>query len=172
MNFKRFPDFRKELRRPFEVHAICYDCAEFYDGCEAWPAGKPLACSRYNRLPDVLPGTCGQKFPETRRRAERPAEQGQGSAPAEKKRQPQRTRPRGEPHLCECGATLPKGRRLCDPCRATNRRTTMRETKRRYRASRAATQPDSHVPFPDAQRCVERVRSDDIRVRGLPVRPP
>lgn len=63
MKFKGFPDFGKELRRPFEVRASCYTCADFYDGCEAWLAGKPLACGWYNRLPDVMPGTCGQRFP-------------------------------------------------------------------------------------------------------------
>ncbi len=142
MIFRRFPDFGKELRRPFEVHASCYDCAEFYDGCEAWPANKRFACDRYNRLPDVMPGTCGQQFPQTRRRDERPAEQGQTSVPAEETWQPQRTRARGEPRLCECGATLLKSKRLCNQCRAANRRATMRETKRRYRAVLAASQPD------------------------------
>ena len=80
MNFERFPDFGKELRRPFEVHAACYDCADFYDGCEAWPASKRFTCGEYNRLPDVMPGMCGQRFPETRRRTERPAERGQRTA--------------------------------------------------------------------------------------------
>jgi len=138
MNFRRFPDFGKELRRPFEVHASCYNCAEFYDGCEAWPASKSFACRQYNRLPDVMPGTCGQQFPETRHRNERPAERGQGSVPAEQKRQSQRTHARGEPRLCECGTALSKGKRLCDQCREQRGRQTKREYMRTYMQERRA----------------------------------
>ena len=132
MSFRRSPDFGKELRRPFEVHAACYDCSDFYHGCEAWPASKSFTCGEYKRLPDVMPGTCGQKFAETRYGKTRPAGRGQGSTPAEQKPQPQRTRPKGEPRLCECGETLPKGRRLCDPCREQRRRQTGREYMRRF----------------------------------------
>jgi len=128
MIFRRFPDFGKERRRPFEVHASCYNCADFYDGCEAWPAGKPLACGRYNRLPDVMPGTCGQRFPMTRHRTERPAE----------RQAPEKDRRRTGPRLCECGATLPKNRRLCDPCREERRRQTRREYMRTYMQQRWA----------------------------------
>jgi len=28
------PEFGKELKRGFEVHENCYDCADFYDGCK------------------------------------------------------------------------------------------------------------------------------------------
>jgi hypothetical protein len=59
----RFPDFGKELRRPFAVHENCYDCADFYDGCTGWRASREFDCHRYYRLPDVLPGTSGQTFP-------------------------------------------------------------------------------------------------------------
>lgn len=34
MRTNKLPDFGKELRRPFEVHENCYDCVEFYDGCD------------------------------------------------------------------------------------------------------------------------------------------
>jgi len=146
MIFRRYPDFGKELRRPFEVHAACYDCAEFYDGCDAWPAGKSFACGEYNRLPDVMPGTCGQIFPKTRCRDRHSTRQGRGSPSPEQRSQSQRTFAGGEPRLCECGASLPKNKRLCDACRATHRRATMRETKRRYRVALAASQPDSDVP--------------------------
>ena len=150
MIFRRFPNFGKELRRPFEVHAICYDCADFYDDCRGYPADRDKGqnrpqCEKYQRLADVMPGTCGQRFPETRN--ERPAERQEDPAPAEQKRQPRPTRPKGEPRLCDCGATLPKGRRLCDLCRAANRRATMREAKRRYRAASTAVQPHSDVPL-------------------------
>lgn len=81
IELQRFPDFGKELRRPFEVHEICYDCAEFYGpghgerGCDAWPANKPmftpdhkhLMCLDFLRLPDVMPGEpTGQIFPPSR----------------------------------------------------------------------------------------------------------
>lgn len=61
---QRFPDLGKELRRPFSVHEHCYDCAAFYDGCEAWPAAKEFGCGHYQRLPDVMSGAFGQEFPE------------------------------------------------------------------------------------------------------------
>lgn len=148
MVFRRFPDFGRELRRPFEVHATCFDCAEFYDGCHAWPASKPFACGAYTRLPDVMPGTCGQKFPETRHRTARPAERQEDAAPAVRRRPP---RPKGESRLCDCGVTLPKNRRLCDPCRDQKRRRTRREYMRGYMQQRRTgsvqgIQPDSDVP--------------------------
>ena len=65
MRLARFPDFGRELRRPFAVHENCYDCAGFYDGCTAWPAARDFACRKYNPLPDVMPGTCGQRLPDT-----------------------------------------------------------------------------------------------------------
>ena len=62
--FQRFPDFGKELRRPCAVAEQCYDCAAFFEGCPAWPASKKFACAHYEQLPDVMPGTYGQTFPE------------------------------------------------------------------------------------------------------------
>ncbi len=62
----RFPDFGQELKRPFAVAEQCYDCAEFYDGCHAWPASKPWRCADYLQRLDVMPGTCGQMFPPSR----------------------------------------------------------------------------------------------------------
>ncbi len=73
MNFKRFPEFGKELRRPFEVCSRCYDCVEFYGeghgstGCNAWPAGKPFRCGDFYPLPPVgINGETGQHFPPSR----------------------------------------------------------------------------------------------------------
>jgi hypothetical protein len=66
MNRRTFPDFSHELWRPFEVHENCFDCAELYDGCRAWPESRPFACGRVYRLPDVQPGTYGQMFPPSR----------------------------------------------------------------------------------------------------------
>ena len=54
MPFKTFPEFGKELRRAFEVHENCYDCTEFYYGCEGWRASRVFACGNFNRLPDVI----------------------------------------------------------------------------------------------------------------------
>ncbi len=68
----RFPDFGKELQRPFEVHEACYACVEFYGpgrgvvGCNAWLASKAFNCADFLRLPDVMPGTSGQVFPASR----------------------------------------------------------------------------------------------------------
>jgi hypothetical protein len=66
MQFKRFPEFGKELRRPFQVHENCFDCTEFHDGCNAWPESKPFDCADYYPPPDVMPGTYGQVFPPWR----------------------------------------------------------------------------------------------------------
>jgi hypothetical protein len=60
---RSFPDIDERLSRPFPVHENCYDCAEFHHGCHAWPEKRPFACADYYRLPDVMPGTCGQVIP-------------------------------------------------------------------------------------------------------------
>jgi len=66
MPSKTFPDFGKELRRPFAVDERCYDCAEFYDGCPARRENPDTYCLDYLGLPDVMPGTTGQVFPPSR----------------------------------------------------------------------------------------------------------
>jgi hypothetical protein len=71
MPFNKFPEFGEQLKRLFEVHENCYDCAEFYDGCNAWPENKPFDCVDYYPLPDVMPGTCGQVFPPSRMQGRR-----------------------------------------------------------------------------------------------------
>ncbi len=68
MRFTRLSDFGRELLRPFEVHENCYDCAGLCDGCRAWPATRDFACHTFNRLPDVTPGTRGQRFHATARK--------------------------------------------------------------------------------------------------------
>lgn len=113
--FQRFPDFGKELKRPFPVHESCYDCAEFYDGCNAWPESKAFTCGKYNRLPDVMPGTCGQEFPETAK-----------AIPTDVDRR------------CGCGEPLAKGKQCCDGCRQQNRRESKREYMRNYMQGRRA----------------------------------
>jgi len=152
---QRFPDFGKELRRPFEVHELCYDCVEFYGpghgehGCGGWPASQELRCADRNRLPAVMPGTCGQVFPpppwrrrtasRTLREADRPADPGPAARPkAETARQ------------CACGANLDKGKRLCDRCRERRRKQSKRAYMRCYMSQRrsGADRPDSDMPSP------------------------
>ena len=92
---RRFPDFGKELRRPFEVHGACYDCCRLYDGCEAWPASRSFTCGEYSRLPDVMPGTCGAgargRRPARGRREAKPTRR--GSAERNRRGTPQRVGP-------------------------------------------------------------------------------
>jgi hypothetical protein len=133
MKPNRSRDFGAELRRPFEVHESCYDCVEFYDGCNAWPASKEFACTDYHQLPDVMPGTCGQVFPPSRMK---------GRKEPRAREEPPRDR------FCGCGDLLPKGKQLCEQCRIQNRRQSVREYKRQRRAS-VAVEADSDVR-PDA----------------------
>jgi len=135
MNRKTFPDFGKELQRPFDVHENCYDCAGFYDGCTAWPAAQDFTCGKFNRLPDVMPGTCGQRFPATSRKLAGSPYQDRDTQdkPAQAKRHPARSLsphvpypvsipgPDGE-RRCGCGAILPKRKRCCAECRAKRKR--------------------------------------------------
>ena len=162
VNATRFPRFGTELERPFEVAEGCYDCAEFFDGCNGWPAGRELYCADRNRLPDVQPGRCGQVFPAsgTGRQMkprgignERPAEP--GPTPKTPARAGTRTRrpspaaipgPDGE-RLCGCGTPLPKRRRCCNACRRQRRVKTL---SNRRSSKKAATTVDaaSDRPFP------------------------
>ena len=167
MNTVRFPNFGRELQRPFDVAEPCYDCAEFYEGCNAWPASTwptsgPIPCADFNRLPDVLPGTCGQVFPPSRMGgrkepravgSERPPEP--APAPETTARDGARTRrpspaatpgPDGE-RLCDCGTPLPKRRRCCNECRSQRREKTL--SSRRSRGTTATTvDATSDTPFP------------------------
>ena len=130
----KFLDFGEEVKRAFEVHENCCDCAEFYDGCRGWRASREFDCRCYNRLPDVLPDTHGQRFPRTRRQVpdsgtresntiSTPAVEGRPTnPPADWPDQQNGPRTR----TCGCGAILAKGKRLCDTCRTENRRKTMR----------------------------------------------
>ena len=147
--FKTFPEFGKELRRGFEVHEKCYDCAEFFHGCNGWPVGKSGRCADHLRLPDVMPGTWGQVVPPSRmkgRREPRAIPSGVGRAhietqppassqPAMENPPAGEAREPGKPsaRICDCGAPLSKGKRLCDTCRTQNRRKTMREYMRQRR---------------------------------------
>ncbi len=62
-----FPDFGKELDRPFEVDERCYDCAELYHGCNARPENPDSHCADYLRMPDAgVNGQTGQEIPPSR----------------------------------------------------------------------------------------------------------
>jgi hypothetical protein len=144
----RFPDFDKDVRRPFAVAEDCCDCAEFYAGCHARPANPPTRCRDYLRLPDVMPGTCGQVFPPPRMqgrkepRLYRQAQTGE-QGPVE---------PRTGARVCGCGASLSKGKRFCETCRVERRRQTKRGYMRGYMEQRRSTEIDvvSDVPFTHA----------------------
>jgi len=123
----RFPDFGNELKRPFEVHENCCDCAEFYDGCNAWPASKPWGCTDYLRLPDVMPGTCGQVFP--------PSRMGDRKEPRIRSDAQQPTTPPvalDGARVCKCGRPMKRRRRMCDYCRDSKRA----ESQRNWQKSR------------------------------------
>ena len=142
---KRFPGFGRELKREYPVHEVCYDCAEFYDGCNAWPASKPiktldgkhLRCLDFLSLPDVMPGTHGQVFP--------PSRMGGRKSPRELSDTPTPTRPARSTQVpthavqgidpkrqCVCGAPLRKRKRYCDRCREARRREAMDKFKNQH----------------------------------------
>jgi hypothetical protein len=143
------PGFGKELKRSFEVHEHCFDCAEFYDGCPAWPAAREFACRQCDRLPDALSGTCGQSFPPSRHQLPVHPDPDDGSQQlAENCSQtadvPPANLPTSRPaqpdgpgaRTCGCGAPMEKGKRLCPDCRAENRRKTKCRHMRRYMRKR------------------------------------
>lgn len=140
---KRFPDFGRELRRSYAVHANCYDCAAFYEGCDGWQAAKEFNCAHYQQLPDVMPATCGQPWSE---KVFVPADL-HGDGESAEQRQEERPRPvqtmanhdsndqeGNDVRQWDCGEALAKGRQYCDAYRVKRRRETMREYMRRRRA--------------------------------------
>jgi len=188
MPFNTFPEFGEQLRRSFEIHENCFDCADFYDGCGGWRASRDFACEDFNRLPAVMPGTYGQRFPQSRRseRAEyQPAGRymalgksycesssaAGGNTHTETTDLPHEIR-RAKVRTCGCGAILPKGKRLCDTCRTQNRRQTKRHYMRTYMGQRrsAAVDAGSDVPFPAAATQSTRASGGDSALTGLPDR--
>jgi len=180
MDFKRFPDFGAELKRPFEVSEHCYDCVEFYGeghgavGCNAWPAGKPFRCADFFSLPVVgIDGATGQEFPPSRMKGRKEPrelpEQGKVRPASDEGGKGRRTRrdrtpspaaslgPEAE-RKCVCGVELPKRRRCCDACRVQRRK----ETVQRWQDQRTAATPvdaASDMPFPGSGRPLTHVRS-------------
>lgn len=53
---QRFPDFGKELKRPYEVHERCYDCDTFlFEDCPAIPANCQWDC-KDQKVTIIYPG--------------------------------------------------------------------------------------------------------------------
>ncbi len=173
MQFKRFLEFGKELTRRFLVHEDCYDCAEFYHGCTGWRASRERACDGFGRLPNVMPGTCGQVFPASRRRPTMDSVLAvEGRLPVGVNPYAGITTHRARVRTCGCGAPLPKGKRFCDLCRIQNRRQTKRDYMRTYMEQRRSTAvgSDSHMPFPAAATQSTQGSGGDLVLAGLPVR--
>jgi hypothetical protein len=175
---KTIREFGKELQRAFEVDERCYDCAEFYGGCNGQPENRAARCADYFRLPNGLSGPCGQTFPSSRMNGRRePRVRVAADTPMQVQVQPENppanlpsssTRPRGR--VCGCGAPLAKGRRLCDGCRVEARRQTKRQYMRTYMRQRRSKVigSDSDVPFPAQSRHVERGGGEDRPLTGHP----
>jgi len=177
MPFNTFSEFGEQLRRSFEVHENCLDCADFYDGCEGWRASRGFACDGFGRLPNVMPGTYGQVFPASRCRPTMDsvlAVEGQLPAMVGANKYAGVTTHRVRGRTCGCGAILPKSKRLCDQCRKENRRQTEREYMRTYMGQRraAAVGTDSDVPFPapamqSTRACGGDSCAEGVRQRGF-----
>ncbi len=177
-----FPDFDRDVRRPFAVDEDCYDCGEFYHGCNGCPASAPARCRDRLRLPDVPAGTTGQTIPPSRmgeRKEPRLCQEttadhqepARTPAPAPVRRKDTRTKPAASPagpRLCGCGATLPKGRRLCDTCRAQSRRQTMREYMRTRRATPPEFRPVSGMPLSATATHATRATAGNLLPVGHP----
>ena len=147
---KTFPDFGKELKRPFEVDERCFDCAELYHGCNARPESPDSRCLDYLPLPNVgVNGTTGQEIPPSRmggrkeprvwlpKGRTRQAQSQPEKLPASRPRRTRQLSPAGVPgpdgqRLCKCGALLEKRARCCADCRAERRKETMQ--RRRHSA--------------------------------------
>ena len=131
---RSFPDFGKELKRPFEVHEHCYDCAELYHGCNAWPTARQFACADYSPLPDVgVNGKTGQEFPPSRMGDRKePRIRSTGKQPDPAPIATDRARP------CKCGRPMGKRRRLCDYCRDAKRAKSRRKWKDAHNGSKTA----------------------------------
>ena len=171
MPFKRFPEFGKELKRPFEVHENCYDCADFYGDCKGWRASRAFACEDFNRLPDVMPGTYGQRFPASRRSGLAKCQSADENIAADGDTHAEvaslsRAIHKAKVRACGCGAILPTGRRLCDQCRTQNRRATMRDYMRTRRAGSGDSRSDSGVPFPAAAMRSTQAGGGDLVLTG------
>jgi hypothetical protein len=152
----RFPEFGAELRRPFEVAEQCYDCTEFYVGCEARPEDNQVRCLDYLRLPDVgVDGQTGQVFPPSRMQGRKKPRLVQRQD-VSRKDAPKQLRRRTSPvsitagkrqRVCACGAVLGRRQRYCPDCRAKRRAETLSRRRRRQEPS-APVETASDLLFP------------------------
>ncbi len=159
------PDSKREPQAPFEAHENCYDCADFYDSCKGWGASRDFQCGDFNRLPGILPGTCGQAFPPSRMNScTEPRSRPVAGSPVRVGAQPEARR-------CGCGAPLAKGRRLCDGCRVEARRQTKRQYMRTYMRQRRSgvIGSDPGMPFPAQSTHVAGGGGEDRPVTGHPI---
>jgi hypothetical protein len=178
---RTFSDFGSELRRPFPVAEECYDCATFYGQCRAWPETRPFACGRFHRLPDVMTDSHGQALPPSRvwdcaadgdATPEQKAARGDSPHTGEaceiaKPKAATGGEPVNRYRRCGCGATLPKHKRLCDQCRAANRRQTMREYMRQRRAASPSSQAISDMPLLAKATHATHACGGDLPLTGL-----
>ncbi len=140
----RFPDFGAELNRPFAVDENCYDCAEFYYGCNATPENPNARCLDYLRLPNVgVHGKTGQDFPPSRmggrkepriRAKDKPepvrvALDGARSSTCQRQASPVATKTLDGKRLCGCEAVLGKGERCCKDCRLQRRHDSLHQRR-------------------------------------------
>ncbi len=163
-----FPDFGKEIERPFTLDERCLDCVELYAGCNARPENPASRCADYFPLPDVgVNGKTGQEIPASRmgdrkqprvrfkakrsdstpvtldephtRKGSRPPKQPRQLSPAA------HPGPNGE-RLCTCGAVLRKRERCCGACRLQRRKETMQRRRTGDQRSTAVGSA-SDMPF-------------------------
>jgi hypothetical protein len=162
-----FPNFDRCVRRPFAVEEQCYDCTEFYDGCNARPANPPTRCRDYFQLPDVMPGTYGQVFPASRMSERKEPRLCRTTAKDKPEPelgreltgnvQPTRMQSPAAHHKldgkrrCDCGAALPKRRRCCDDCQRQRRKETISRRRSRKQPP-AVSHADSDVPVARSRR--------------------
>jgi hypothetical protein len=170
-------EFGKELQRPFKVDERCYDCVEFYGGCNAQPENRDTRCADYFRLPHGMPAPCGQTFPSSRMNGRKePRVRVAAGTPVQGQVQPKNppaswpspsVQPKGR--ICGCGVPLAKGRRLCDGCRVEARRQSKRQYMRTYMEQRrsAAVGSASDVPFPATATQSTQAGGGDPALTGL-----
>ena len=165
--FQRFPDFGKEVKRPFPVHENCYDCAEFYDGCNAWPVRKEFRCADLLKLPAVMPGEHRQVFPPSRMKGRKvpraipavsPASDHDGLKSPQKPRRPRTSRCRG------CGAERELGYSYCPKCAASRKAHSNRQRQLNHRL-RTPEQPNAQrrdIGAPPSQNCTKTLRKEAL----------
>jgi len=143
----RFPGFGKELQRPFEVDERCYDCAEFYHGCNARPENPSSRCADYLPLPDAgVNGQTGQEIPPSRMGGRKdPSVRLPNGAPVRVRAQPE---PIEQDPPADSRQTAPGP----DPANPAAIDTPPRDPPAHQTSERTRQQSPAGVPGPDGQR--------------------